>query len=251
LSHEFGSGDVALLEEAAALLTTQAQNMHLLLQSNELFLGTLLAMSSAIDARDPYTQGHSERVARLAFELARILGLDDASCQEIYLAGILHDVGKIGIPDSVLLKAGRLTDSEFAMIRKHPEIGHRIVQRLGHLHFALPGILYHHERWDGKGYPHGLKGLSIPLMARIIAVADGFDAMTSCRPYRHAMRPDQAAAIIDKGSNKQWDAEVVACFNAWFSKHHAEDLHASSSGTAIPPGAASEQLMQAVMTLIQ
>jgi HD-GYP domain-containing protein (c-di-GMP phosphodiesterase class II) len=250
LSPEFGSSDVALLEEAAALLTTQAQNMHLLLQSNELFLGTLLAMSSAIDARDPYTQGHSERVARLSYDLAEILGLSDAACQEIYLSGILHDIGKIGIPDSVLLKPGRLNDQEFEVIQQHPEIGHRIVERLGHLHFTLPGILYHHERWDGKGYPHGLEGLSIPLMARIIAVADGFDAMTSCRPYRRAMPVEKAYAIMCDGVHKQWDAEIVECFKRWFALQ-SSTRGISASGSLIPQDAPSEHLMQAVMTLIQ
>ncbi|MCR9291782.1 MAG: HD-GYP domain-containing protein [bacterium] len=251
LPTEFGSGDVALLEEAAALLTTQAQNMHLLLQSNELFLGTLLAMSSAIDARDPYTQGHSERVARLSYELAQILGLSEAACQEIYLSGILHDIGKIGIPDSVLLKAGHLDDKEFAVIRQHPEIGYRMVQRLGHLHFTLPGILYHHERWDGKGYPHGLQGLSIPLMARIIAVADGYDAMTSSRPYRQAMDPDRAHAIICEGAQSQWDAEIVECFTRWYQRREGRQPTTATADNPIAYQAPSDQLMQAVMTLIQ
>ena len=209
---------IGLIEEAATLFATQTQNIHLVLESHQLVLGALHAMSSAIDARDPYTQGHSERVAKLGYELARILGISDTACQEIYLAGLLHDLGKIGIPDHILHKAGALTDEEFAVIKQHPEIGHRIIEQLGKLHFVLPGVLYHHERWDGKGYPHGLKQESIPLMARILAVADSFDAMTSSRPYRGAMPIDKAAAVIRGGAGQQWDAAIVDCFEIWLNR---------------------------------
>ncbi|MGN6545853.1 MAG: HD-GYP domain-containing protein, partial [Aureliella sp.] len=141
---EFGSVEVGLMEEASVLLSTQAHNIRLVLDSQHLALGTLQAMSRAIDARDPYTRGHSERVARLSFEIAEILGLQETACQEIYVAGVLHDVGKIGIPDRVLLKAGSLSDEEFGIIKQHPEIGYRIIEQLGKLHFTLPGVLYHH-----------------------------------------------------------------------------------------------------------
>lgn len=246
---EFGSGDVGLLEEAAVLLNSQAQNLRLLVQSNQLFLGTLHAMSRAIDARDKYTQGHSERVARLSYELSKIFGLTDQACQEIYLAGILHDVGKLGIPDRVLLKSGQLTDEEYRIIQQHPEIGHRIVEQLDHLQFVLPGVLYHHERWDGKGYPHGLAGTSIPLMARIMAVADAFDAMTSSRPYRSAMPVSKAHAIIQDGANKQWDSEVVKCIDQWIKKQHPNNPPANES--IIPQDSPVDYVAQAVMTLIR
>lgn len=248
---EFGSCEVGLLEEAAVLLSTQAQNLHLLTQSNQLFMGTLHAMSSTIDARDPYTQGHSERVARLSFELAKILGLSIEAAHEIYLAGILHDIGKIGIPDKVLLKNGALTDEEYAIIKKHPEIGHRIVERLGHLQFTLPGVLYHHERWDGKGYPSGLAGHAIPLMARVMAVADAFDAMTSSRPYRNAMPIEKAHGIILSGAGEQWDAEVVACFDQWLKNRNqsSAENNASQPNVIIPQDSLMEQMTQAVMTL--
>ncbi len=209
---------IGLIEEAATLFATQTQNIHLVLESHQLVLGALHAMSSAIDARDPYTQGHSERVAKLGYEIARILGISDTACQEIYLAGLLHDLGKIGIPDHILHKGGPLTNEEFAVIKQHPEIGHRIIEQLGKLHFVLPGVLYHHERWDGKGYPHGLKQESIPLMARILAVADSFDAMTSSRPYRGAMPIEQAAAVIRGGAGQQWDATIVDCFEIWLER---------------------------------
>ena len=212
---EFGSVEVGLMEEASVLLSTQTHNIRLVLASQHLALGTLQAMSRAIDARDPYTRGHSERVARLSFEIAQILGLEETACQEIYVAGILHDVGKIGVPDRVLLKPGALTAEEFDIIKQHPEIGYRIVEQLGKLHFTLPGVLYHHERWDGGGYPHQLAGDKIPLMARIIAVADSFDAMTSSRPYRHATPIGQACDIIQGGAGKQWDGMLVRCFQQW------------------------------------
>ncbi len=209
---------IGLIEEAATLFATQSQNIHLVLESHQLVLGALHAMSSAIDARDPYTQGHSERVAKLGYEIAKILGISESACQEIYLAGLLHDLGKIGVPDHILHKAGALTDEEFAVIKQHPEIGHRIIERLGKLHFVLPGVLHHHERWDGKGYPHGLKQESIPLMARILAVADSFDAMTSSRPYRGAMPIERAAAVIRDGAGQQWDAAIVDCFEIWLNR---------------------------------
>ncbi|MEM7474107.1 MAG: HD-GYP domain-containing protein [Planctomycetota bacterium] len=247
---EFGSVDVGLLEEAAVLLSTQIQNLRLLMQSNELFLGTLQAMSSTIDARDPYTQGHSERVARLSYDLAQILGLPNEACHEIFLSGVLHDIGKIGIPDDVLLKPGKLTDEEFEIIKQHPVIGHRIVERLGHLQFTLPGVLYHHERWDGKGYPHQLQGQSIPLMARIMAVADAFDAMTSSRPYRKAMPLEKAHAIINAGAGEQWDAEVVQCFNVWLETKYDATQKTDYPNSIIPIGAPMEHLAQAVTTLI-
>lgn len=247
---EFGSGDVGLLEEAAVLLSTQAHNIHLLVRSNQLFLDTLHAMSSAIDARDSYTQGHSERVARLSFDLAQLYGLSDEACQEIYLAGILHDVGKIGIPDSVLLKNGPLTDEEFKVIQQHPEIGYRIVQQLGHLQFVLPGVLYHHERWDGAGYPHGLRGHAIPVMARLMAVADAFDAMTSSRPYRSAMPVAKAHSIVNAGSGQQWEPQAVDCFNQWLASRHALSPTAiPSCQSIIPQDSPIEYLRQAVMTL--
>jgi HD-GYP domain-containing protein (c-di-GMP phosphodiesterase class II) len=232
---EFGSVEVGLLEEASVLLSTQTHNIRLVLDSQHLALGTLQAMSRAIDARDPYTRGHSERVARLSFEIAQIVGLEETACQEIYVTGILHDVGKIGVPDRVLLKPGALTDEEFDIIKQHPEIGYRIVEELGKLHFTLPGVLYHHERWDGLGYPHQLSGDNIPLMARIIAVADSFDAMTSCRPYRQAMPLEKACEIIASGAGKQWDAMLVRCFQQWHQRRTRALPELPSPGTSLIP----------------
>jgi len=232
---EFGSVEVGLMEEASVLLSTQTHNIRLVIESQHLAIGTLQAMSRAIDARDPYTSGHSERVARLSFELAEILGLQEVACQEIYVAGVLHDIGKIGIPDRVLLKAGVLTPEEFDIIKQHPEIGYRIAEQLGNLQFTLPGILYHHERWDGAGYPHGLSGDNIPLMARIIAVADSFDAMTSSRPYRKTMELATALDIMQNGAGKQWDSMIVRGFENWREKRIRQLPSLPPAGTSIIP----------------
>jgi HD-GYP domain-containing protein (c-di-GMP phosphodiesterase class II) len=208
----FQARDSQLLHEFASHLLSVGNRNLLLQESEQLVLGTLRAMSCAIEARDPYTHGHSERVAQVAYEIAVRLQLSEVACQEVYLAGILHDIGKIGIPDHVLMKPGKLTADELSIIQMHPEIGYKILEELGKLNFALPGVLYHHERVDGAGYPHGLKGNEIPMMAKILAVSDAFDAMTSSRVYRTAMGQDRAVAILKDGIGKQWDAEVVnAC----------------------------------------
>lgn len=246
----FGALEMELLFEASTLLCTQAHNFNLMIESQHLILGSLHAMSRAIDARDSYTQGHSERVARLAFELGRILELSETACQEIYVAGILHDIGKIGIPDNVLLKNGALSEAEFEIIRKHPEIGHQIIEQVGKLQFTLPGVLYHHERWDGNGYPHKLRGESIPLMARILAVADSFDAMTSCRPYRDAMPIGQAIRVIDSGRNVQWDSAIVDCFEIWQAQRSQQLGPTFVEGASlIPQEPPYENITQAVFAL--
>ena len=169
-------------------------------------------MGAAIDARDPYTRGHSDRVGSLSARIAKCLGIDKEERQRIYLSGLLHDVGKIGIRDDVLLKSGRLTEEETAQMRSHPEVGRGIVQQVGELNDLLPGILHHHESIDGSGYPHGLSGEQIPLMARIIAVSDAYDAMTSDRPYRKGFTNEKAFAILQNGAGVQWDRNVVEAF---------------------------------------
>jgi HD-GYP domain-containing protein (c-di-GMP phosphodiesterase class II) len=214
----FDTSDAQTLLEVADFLVAEGFTNTILKESEELVLGTLRAMSIAIEARDPYTRGHSERVAEVGFEIAQRMNLSEESCQEIYLAGVLHDVGKIGIPDHVLLKPGKLDSEEFAIIQKHPEIGFKIIDELGKLKFVLPGVLYHHERFDGMGYPHKLKGEEIPLMARVLAVSDAFDAMTSSRIYRTAMSPSRAAEILRDGAGIQWDARVVEACLEWIDE---------------------------------
>lgn len=170
------------------------------------------AFGTTLKVRDNETQHHCERVAGMAFALAQRCGLTEPACHEIYLAGLVHDIGKVGIPDSVLHKPGPLTDDEMERIKRHPEMGYQIVQQIQHLQFTLPGILYHHEQWNGLGYPHGLRGAQIPLMARVLAVADAFDAMTMERPYRPPMAVSEAAGRLANGRDIQWDTTIVDKF---------------------------------------
>jgi hypothetical protein len=209
---ELGTVEASLLSSVAAILGIHCGNHELYRQQNE-FLGSVVhAMTSAIDAKDPYTCGHSDRVARVSVCLAQQLGFDMESLNRIYMAGLLHDVGKIGINDSVLRKPDKLTDEEFEHIKLHPELGCRILSDIRQLKDVLPVVLHHHEQWDGKGYPHGLAGEDIPLEARIVAVADAYDAMTSDRPYRKGMPVSRVEVIFRAGRGTQWDAEVIDAY---------------------------------------
>src|SRR5262249_1668079 len=150
----------------------------------DLLVGLTRSLTAALDAKDAYTHGHSERVARIAVELGREMGLEEDELGNVYLAGLLHDIGKIGVNDTVLNKAGPLTPEEEEHVKKHVTIGYAILRDLHQLKDLLPGVLHHHERYDGQGYPHGLAGDAIPLLARLLAVADSFDAMSTTRSYR-------------------------------------------------------------------
>jgi HD-GYP domain-containing protein (c-di-GMP phosphodiesterase class II) len=211
---EFGTIEAGLLKSVATFLSSHGRTVQLFREQERLLVGVVRAMVNAIDAKDSYTCGHSDRVAVIARTLAAELGLSEVECDRIYLTGLLHDIGKIGVPDSVLLKNGKLTDEEFALIKKHPVIGYDVLSHLDEIAYVLPGVLHHHESLDGKGYPSGLKGLEIPFEARILAVADSFDAMTSTRPYREGMSLEKATRILESSAGVQWDANVVAAFLA-------------------------------------
>lgn len=170
------------------------------------------ALAEAVDAKDEYTRGHSQRVAQYAKSIAEAIGEDKGFVDLVYVSGTLHDVGKIGVPDHVLKKEGRLTDEELAAIRKHPELGEKIVAQIPQLKDALPGVRWHHERWDGKGYPDGLAGEDIPLLARILAIADTYDAMTSDRPYRKGMPEQVAVDEIVRNAGAQFDPSLIEGF---------------------------------------
>lgn len=209
---EFGSSEANLLASIGTILGIHSGNIDLYKQQADLFAGTVRTMSSAIDAKDPYTRGHSDRVARVSVRLAQELGCDDTTLRTLYLAGLLHDVGKIGIDDGVLRKPGKLTDGEYEHIKTHVEIGYRILRGLKKMGHLLPVVLHHHESWDGKGYPFGLSGTNIPYLARIVAVADAYDAMASDRPYRKGMEDEKLDGIFRSGAGVQWDPDVVAAF---------------------------------------
>lgn len=181
-------------------------------QNEELFLGIVKSLAAAIDAKDTYTNGHSVRVAEYSAEIARRAGYDVSALQRIYITGLLHDVGKIGIPDAIINKNGKLDDEEYAIIKTHPEKGAAILSNIQDMPELSIGARWHHERFDGRGYPEGLMGEDIPEMARIIAIADAYDAMTSNRSYRRSLPQEVVRAEIEKGKGTQFDpifAEIM------------------------------------------
>lgn len=204
-----GGPEIERTQYVASLISTQSSNARIYADLKELLFGIIRALTAAIDAKDPYTSGHSERVARIAVRLAEELGMPAQRRSDLYLAGLLHDVGKIGIDDDVLKKSGPLTRDEYRKIQEHVEIGVTILKDLKKLRHILPGVRHHHESLDGSGYPDRLEGEQIPLEARILAVADSFDAMSSDRPYRKRLTPMQIDGILKKGRGVQWDAEII------------------------------------------
>ena len=172
----------------------------------------IAAVRGIVDAKDLYTRNHSDRVSFYAVELARHLGRDEAYCSRLRVAGLFHDIGKLGIPDDILLKKSRLTDEEFAVIKTHPSRGAELLTYISHFHDIVPWVRSHHERYDGSGYPDGLSGTDIPEQARIISVADAFDAMTSDRSYRSSLGTDWAIGELKQGKGRQFDPAFVDAF---------------------------------------
>lgn len=215
---DFDSTDIKLFNSVAGGCAVFIENGRLFRDLKELFIGSLKALTSSIDAKDKYTHGHSERVAFISRWIAERLAvaepMEEEQIHKIYLAGLLHDIGKIGIDESVLRKTGKLTDEEYASIRKHPSIGAGILREIKQMHDIMPGVLSHHERVDGKGYPDGLAGDQIPLTGRIVCLADSFDAMTSKRTYRDAMNVERALAEIERGLGTQFDEKIGRMFLA-------------------------------------
>lgn len=228
---QVSSYDTQLFDAACGYIGAFLDNAALYAQQRALFLGSIEALAAAIEAKDRYTCGHAKRVSHLSEMLARAVGLSAGDCETIRISGLLHDVGKIGVPEAVLCKTGRLADDEFAAIKLHPEIGHRILKDIPQLAAALPGVMHHHERFDGKGYPHGLSGEAIPLMARIMAVADTFDAMSSTRSYRPALPREKVLAEIERCGGTQFDPGLARAFvtldfsayDAMVAEHHAAE----------------------------
>jgi len=206
------SVDTKLLAAAAAHIAIHLENAGLFDDMNTMFLGMLEAITASIDAKDQYTCGHSRRVALLTRQLAEGIGLDAATVKRMHIAGMVHDVGKIGVPEAVLCKTGKLTDAEYVQVQRHPEIGFGILKDIPNFDDILDGVRHHHERFDGGGYPAKLAGDEIPIAARLIALADAFDAMCSSRTYRDAMDRDAVLAEIKAGSGTQFDPALVPCF---------------------------------------
>ena len=182
-----------------------------------LILASITSLISALEARDYYTRGHSEAVSKIVEGMLAIYGGSEKQVNEIAMAGKLHDIGKIGVRDSVLLKPAALSDEEFNHLKKHPQTGAEILKPIPSLHNIIPVVEHHHERMDGKGYPTGLRGDEIPLWARITSVADTYDALISDRPYRKGMSKDKALAIVDKATGPQLCPECVELFMKWLN----------------------------------
>jgi putative two-component system response regulator len=192
------------------------RSYHYDLENHE---AVILSLSDTLEAKDPYTRGHSQRVGDLAGRLAAEMGLPEAFCARMRVAGLVHDIGKVMVPEAILNKPGALSETEMAVIKSHPVVGFDICRNLKTLHDVLPAIRHHHERFDGSGYPDGLAGRAIPLQARILALADAFDALTSARSYRNLMSQDEAAFLLVKETKAgRWDPDVFAPFGQLLSR---------------------------------
>jgi HD-GYP domain-containing protein (c-di-GMP phosphodiesterase class II) len=192
------------------------ENLRLYQQLEQAYISTIQALANAVEARDVYTKGHTDRVWYLAETLARMLGWNEELLHQVKMGSILHDIGKIGVPDRILNKAGRLSPEEFEIMRKHPQMGAKILEGISFLQPALPYVLYHHERYDGRGYPFGIGGQDIPIEGRMMAVVDTFDAITSDRPYRKNLGYQKAIQELREHSGTQFDPRIAAALiQAW------------------------------------
>ena len=213
-SREFGPAHGKVLNLARRMLLAHRQQLRAQEKARDLMLDLVQSLAAAINAKDPYTRGHSERVARMAARLGQELSLRPSELGTLYLTGLLHDIGKIGIRSAVLQTTSPLSAEERAHIEQHPVIGDAILADVRSLAHVRLGVRHHHERFDGQGYPDRLAGKDIPLAARILAVADACDAMLSARSYRGALPTEQVEAALRAGAGTQWDPEIVACFQA-------------------------------------
>ena len=223
---DFDSVDMKLINSIANQASVFLANNRLFADLQDLLMGVLHALTSSIDAKDPYTCGHSQRVALLSRRLAQECGFGDEKVQQLYLMGLLHDVGKIGVPESVLCKPGRLTDDEFEMIKRHPSVGAKILGGIRQLDDIVVGIVAHHERLDGRGYPRGLKGDEVPFEGLIVGLADCFDAMTTNRTYRNALPLETVVQEITKCAGTQFHPMLVQKFLAMDMQKLMAELHA-------------------------
>ncbi len=208
----FDEEDKEILSALANQVAAAIENATLYHELKETFYDTAQALAETIEKRDPYTGGHTQRVMNYSLEIGRLMGLSDSDMEELRLAAILHDIGKIGVRDSILLKNDRLDRDEAALMNQHTEFGAEILEHVRKLRHIIPGVRNHHEKFDGTGYPDRLSGEAIPLVARIIAVADTFDAMTTDRPYRKALSSQTAVAELVRHAGTQFDGDVVRHF---------------------------------------
>ena len=234
---EFTSDELGRLERLARQTELAIRSVRQRESLSRFAFETALALTEAIESRDPYTGDHCRRLAERSSEVATKLALPAKEIETIRLGAALHDMGKIVVPDAILKKPGKLTPEEYAIVKQHCYSGGQICKRVGFLMNAYPIVYHHHERWDGQGYPDGLKGEKIPQGARVVAVMDAFDAMTTDRPYRQAMSFEEARAILKDGAGKQWDPQVVSVMLETIqgdSVGHDDHDHRSSGGIFIP-----------------
>ncbi len=212
--HKFSLVELEIFCSLGSQAAIAMENANLYQKLHETFLHTVEALAEAINSRDPYTGGHTKRVSQYVMELATALELPENKIEALRLAAILHDIGKIGIDDAILRKSGPLTEEELQKMKSHPEIGARIIDFVDEMQDVIPGVQYHHEWFDGSGYPSGLKGEDIPLSARIIAIADAFDALTTDRPYRKALDNEAAVQIMADTAGKHFDPDLFSIFQS-------------------------------------
>ncbi|MDI6735735.1 MAG: HD domain-containing protein [bacterium] len=219
---ELTHDDLNIISILTSQIAVSIENARLFSQIKQFFFNTVKALASTIDAKDPYTYGHSERVAQYSLAIAEELGCSLKEKEDIQLAAMLHDIGKIGLPDEILHKPSGLTDEEFEEIKRHPLKGSKILEHIKELTAIIPGMRHHHERFEGGGYPDKLKGEDIPLIAKIISVADAYDAMTSDRSYRTSLGSDEAIKRIKDCAGTQFDPKIVNIFVNLFEKDNRE-----------------------------
>jgi len=209
---KFNKEDLFLLTSLADQVAIALDNSRLYQELEEMFFQTADSLADAIEQRDPYTGGHTQRVTSYSQAIAKYLQLGPLERKWLKITSVLHDIGKIGIEDQILRKPERLSPEEFSMIKRHSNIGAKIIEHIRQLKEIIPGVKHHHEQVDGKGYPDGLRGEEIPILAKIVAVADTYDAMTTNRPYRKAMEKDAAVEELKRCSGTQLDKDVVQAF---------------------------------------
>lgn len=235
LEGKFSQDDLEMLETVANLVGTAIENALLFQEQRETFLGITTAFAEALEKRDTYTGGHTRRVRDYSIAIAHQMGLSTAECNELKLSAILHDIGKIGVSDKVLQKPGKLDQDEFLEMSKHPSCGSDILAHVKFLRNMLGGVRHHHEKYDGSGYPDRISGENIPLIARIISVADAFDAMTSTRAYRTALPHEIALKELKDCSGKQFDPAVVEAFKEAYDKGEISSLWDEYSSNDFAP----------------
>lgn len=219
-NRRFNQIDLELFASLGHQIAIAVENAALYKELDELFLASIRAIVEAVDAKDPYTRGHSARVVDYSLIMGQALKLSKDELKKLEVSAILHDVGKIGIPDRILGKPGKLTFEEFAYMKRHPVLGSSIIEPIAELRGLIPYIMHHHERYDGGGYPHGLKGENIPFYARIICIADSFDAMTTDRPYRNKLGMQVAFEELQNNRGSQFDPELVPIFIREIKDNH-------------------------------